>query len=102
MSQTKKNTTYDLICFQVSDRDTLASVAARFDTTPSELTKINRLASSFIFAGQIIRVPDRSTPLSEVNDSQTSTPTEPQHDSHDDLPPEEKGKYFFGLSSNNL
>ncbi|KAI4465810.1 nucleolar protein 7/estrogen receptor coactivator-related [Holotrichia oblita] len=74
-----------LICnFQVADRDTLTSVAARFDTTPSELTKLNRLATPFIFPGQQLYVPLRE--LSE-HDSDGSTPIE---DTHDDLPPEEK------------
>ncbi|CAH2990193.1 unnamed protein product [Chilo suppressalis] len=43
----------------VRDRDTLTSLAARFDTTPSELTKLNRLATQFIFPGQTLLVPDK-------------------------------------------
>ncbi|KAK9730099.1 LysM domain [Popillia japonica] len=70
--------------YTVADRDTLTSVAARFDTTPSELTKLNRLATPFIFPGQQLYVPLRE--LSE-HDSDGSTPIE---DTHDDLPPEEK------------
>ncbi|XP_044743492.1 oxidation resistance protein 1 isoform X3 [Chrysoperla carnea] len=85
--------------YTVNDRDTLTSVAARFDTTPSELTKLNRLVSSFIFPGQILRVPDRSEQQlsstdphdsTHTNDSQLSTPTESHHEYHEDLPPEEK------------
>lgn len=68
------------------DRDTLTSVAARFDTTPSELTKLNRLATPYIFPGQQLYVPLRE-PIE--NDSEGSTPVE---DQHDDLPPDEKGK----------
>ncbi|XP_049887379.1 oxidation resistance protein 1 isoform X3 [Pectinophora gossypiella] len=45
--------------YTVRDRDTLTSVAARFDTTPSELTKLNRLATQFIFPGQNLLVPDK-------------------------------------------
>ncbi|CAH2068872.1 unnamed protein product, partial [Iphiclides podalirius] len=45
--------------YTVRDRDTLTSVAARFDTTPSELTKLNRLATQFIFPGQSLLVPDK-------------------------------------------
>ncbi|XP_026324089.1 nuclear receptor coactivator 7 isoform X5 [Hyposmocoma kahamanoa] len=45
--------------YTVRDRDTLTSVAARFDTTPSELTKLNRLATQFIFSGQNLLVPDK-------------------------------------------
>lgn len=70
---------------QVADRDTLTSIAARFDTTPSELTKLNRLATPFVFPGQQLYVPLRET---ADNESENSTPVE---DVHDDLPPEEKG-----------
>lgn len=70
--------------YTVADRDTLTSVAARFDTTPSELTKLNRLATPYIFPGQQLYVPNRDN---AENDSEGSTPVE---DSHDDLPPEEK------------
>ncbi|CAB3237511.1 unnamed protein product [Arctia plantaginis] len=45
--------------YTVRDRDTLTSLAARFDTTPSELTKLNRLATQFIFRGQTLLVPDK-------------------------------------------
>lgn len=75
--------------FQVADRDTLTSVAARFDTTPSELTKLNRLATPYIFPGQQLYVPNREN---AENESEGSTPVE---DFHDDLPPEEKGKRWF-------
>ncbi|XP_049822528.1 nuclear receptor coactivator 7 isoform X2 [Aethina tumida] len=70
--------------YTVADRDTLTSVAARFDTTPSELTKLNRLATPYIFPGQQLYVPLREVP---ENDSDGSTPVE---DLHDDLPAEEK------------
>ncbi|KAJ8916218.1 hypothetical protein NQ315_016357 [Exocentrus adspersus] len=70
--------------YTVADRDTLTSVAARFDTTPSELTKLNRLATPYIFPGQQIYVPNRDN---AENESEGSTPVE---DLHDDLPPEEK------------
>ncbi|XP_066906102.1 oxidation resistance protein 1 isoform X8 [Halyomorpha halys] len=49
-----KTTTY-----KVEATDTLTSVAARFDTTPSELVKLNRLAARTVFPGQVIRVPDK-------------------------------------------
>ncbi|XP_067615981.1 oxidation resistance protein 1 isoform X5 [Eurosta solidaginis] len=45
--------------YTVGIRDTLTSVAARFDTTPSELTQLNRLNSSFIYPGQQLLVPDK-------------------------------------------
>ncbi|CAH0722765.1 unnamed protein product, partial [Brenthis ino] len=47
------------VTYIVRDRDTLTSLAARFDTTPSELTKLNRLATQFIFPGQTLLVPDK-------------------------------------------
>ncbi|XP_071455501.1 nuclear receptor coactivator 7 isoform X2 [Hetaerina americana] len=45
------------ITYTVEASDTLTSVAARFDTTPSELCKLNRLASRLIFPGQLLYVP---------------------------------------------
>ncbi|XP_060518597.1 oxidation resistance protein 1 isoform X3 [Cylas formicarius] len=70
--------------YNVADRDTLTSVAARFDTTPSELTKLNRLGTPYIFPGQQLYVPLRE---SIKDESEGSTPVE---DLHDDLPAEEK------------
>ncbi|TGZ64225.1 hypothetical protein CRM22_006480 [Opisthorchis felineus] len=51
-------TTMDYV---VSVDDTLSSVAARFDMTPSELCQLNRLVCRSLFAGQIIKVP-KATP----------------------------------------
>ncbi|KOB76480.1 BmOXR1 protein, partial [Operophtera brumata] len=45
--------------YTVRDRDTLTSLAARFDTTPSELAKLNRIATQIIFPGQTLLVPDK-------------------------------------------
>ncbi|KAL3282082.1 hypothetical protein HHI36_005281 [Cryptolaemus montrouzieri] len=70
--------------YTVVDRDTLTSVAARFDTTPTELTKLNRLATPYIFPGQQLYVPIRETVDEE---SEGSTPVE---ETHEDLPTEEK------------
>ncbi|KAL4112451.1 hypothetical protein QTP88_016240, partial [Uroleucon formosanum] len=47
------------ITYKVEASDTLTSVAARFDTTPSELAILNRLSSRTLFPGQILRVPDK-------------------------------------------
>jgi len=38
---------------QVTNTDTLASIAAQFDTTTSELKKCNRLMSDVVFAGKV-------------------------------------------------
>lgn len=46
---------------QVTASDTLTSIAARFDTTPSELTKLNKLTTRFVYPGQVIAVPDKAT-----------------------------------------
>lgn len=45
--------------YTVAANDTLTSVAARFDTTPSELAKLNRLGARLVFPGQVLRVPLR-------------------------------------------
>jgi len=56
---------------QVEASDTLTSVAARFDTTPSELAILNRLSSRTLFPGQVLRVPDKKrTSVSESDASQ--------------------------------
>lgn len=41
----------------VDARDTLDKVAARYNTTPSQLAAYNKLSSRFIFAGQILKLP---------------------------------------------
>lgn len=64
----------------MGNRDTLTSVAARFDTTPSELTTINKLNSSFIYPGQQLLVPDKSASSAENTedaDSNASTKDSP-------------------------
>ncbi|XP_053679486.1 uncharacterized protein LOC128730465 isoform X1 [Anopheles nili] len=65
--------TIPTITYTVKDRDTLTSVAARFDTTPSELTQLNRLASSFIYSGQQLLVPDKNAKPNADGESDTST-----------------------------
>lgn len=89
----------------MGDRDTLTSVAARFDTTPSELSKLNRLGSTFIYSGQQLWVPNKGEGRSGGGTTTTDAPSPdpPQdHDSQDDLPPEEKGtlnnETFFFIS----
>ncbi|XP_016962382.3 nuclear receptor coactivator 7 isoform X11 [Drosophila biarmipes] len=64
--------TIPTISYTVGNRDTLTSVAARFDTTPSELTHLNRLNSSFIYPGQQLLVPDKkSKDKDDVSSSST-------------------------------
>lgn len=84
--------------FKVGNRDTLTSVAARFDTTPSELSSINKLNSSFIYPGQQLLVPDKSASKDDTDDgTSTSGKSSPvdgksRKTSSDEIPKEEKGK----------
>uniref|UniRef100_A0A1L8DXA0 Oxidation resistance protein 1 n=1 Tax=Nyssomyia neivai TaxID=330878 RepID=A0A1L8DXA0_9DIPT len=71
--------------YTVGDRDTLTSVAARFDTTPSELSKLNRLVSSFIYPGQQLLVPDKSAIAESGEGSTASGKSSPTGKSTDDL-----------------
>lgn len=69
--------TIPTISYTVGDRDTLTSVAARFDTTPSELTQLNRLTSSFVYSGQQLLVPDKTArPPASSADGESDTSTE--------------------------
>ncbi|XP_055997399.1 nuclear receptor coactivator 7-like isoform X3 [Ostrea edulis] len=43
--------------YKVCGSDTLASIAAHFDTTPTELQKLNRMSTRNVFAGQTLYVP---------------------------------------------
>lgn len=63
------------LCPQVAASDTLAGIAARFYTTPSELAKMNRLSSRLIFPGQVLYVPKRD--VSEVDDENPPCDTPP-------------------------
>lgn len=82
----------------MGNRDTLTSVAARFDTTPSELSSINKLNSSFIYPGQQLLVPDKSANKDDTDDgTSTSGKSSPvdgksRKTSSDEIPKEEKGK----------
>ncbi|XP_014478021.1 PREDICTED: oxidation resistance protein 1 isoform X4 [Dinoponera quadriceps] len=80
------------IAYTVGDRDTLTSVAARFDTTPSELSKLNRLGSTFIYPGQQLWVPAKGEGRPGGGPATDAPSPDPCHDheSQDDLPPEEK------------
>ncbi|XP_076284047.1 TLD domain-containing protein mustard isoform X5 [Lasioglossum baleicum] len=80
------------IAYTVGDRDTLTSVAARFDTTPSELSKLNRLGSTFIYSGQQLWVPAKGEGRQGGGTAADAPSPDPCHDheSQDDLPPEEK------------
>ncbi|WAR17472.1 NCOA7-like protein [Mya arenaria] len=60
MQEKRKSQPDGTLQYKVEDSgDTLEKVAAHFDTTPSELKKLNKLFSSTIFQGQILFVPDK-------------------------------------------
>ena len=94
--------------FQVETSDTLTSVAARFDTTPSELTKLNRLTTRLIFPGQVLYVPDKQgtggkgeegsgVGADEGEECPVSIHTDTHQDGGDSVPSDEKGKNMFIL-----
>uniref|UniRef100_A0A915K2I7 LysM domain-containing protein n=1 Tax=Romanomermis culicivorax TaxID=13658 RepID=A0A915K2I7_ROMCU len=55
--------------YVVQDNDTVEKIAARFDCTPSQLIKLNKLTSRMLFTGQNILVPDGTTVEEIVEDS---------------------------------
>ncbi|CAH8465892.1 unnamed protein product [Schistosoma turkestanicum] len=71
--------------YVVQEGDSLNSVAARFDLTPSELCRVNKFLSRTLFVGQVIKLPfnekvanmtvESTDKLIEKNDS-TNTNTE--------------------------
>lgn len=82
----------------------MTSVAARFDTTPGELTSLNKLNSSFIYPGQSLLVPDKTASSGEnISDAGSDvtaqgSPTEKTRKlSTEEVQQEEKerGKFFF-------
>lgn len=77
----------------MGQRDTLTSVAARFDTTPSELSKLNRLGSTFIYPGQQLWVPVKGEGAIGASYSE-STGSETTQDGQDEAisPGEENGQ----------
>ncbi|XP_054724274.1 oxidation resistance protein 1-like [Uloborus diversus] len=61
--------------YKVAASDTLVGIAARFDTTPSELAKLNRLSARMVFPGQVLFVPEKKNHGNEASESQESTDT---------------------------
>ncbi|NXP50345.1 OXR1 protein, partial [Heliornis fulica] len=60
----------------VESRDTLNSVALKFDTTPNELVQLNKLFSRAVVPGQILYVPDPDY-ISSVDSSPSLSPISP-------------------------
>uniref|UniRef100_A0A665UJV9 Oxidation resistance protein 1 n=1 Tax=Echeneis naucrates TaxID=173247 RepID=A0A665UJV9_ECHNA len=67
-----------LSCFvvQVESRDTLNSIALKFDTTPNELVQLNKLFSRAVVPGQVLYVPDPEY-VSSVGSSPSLSPISP-------------------------
>ncbi|KFV47858.1 Oxidation resistance protein 1, partial [Tyto alba] len=61
---------------QVESRDTLNSIALKFDTTPNELVQLNKLFSRAVVPGQILYVPDPDY-ISSVESSPSLSPISP-------------------------
>lgn len=76
-------------------------MAARFDTTPSELTGLNKLNSAFIFPGQQLLVPDKSGAGDEADADggsgsgslEAGGGDRSRKTSSDEIPIEEKGEF---------
>uniref|UniRef100_A0A493TGF2 Oxidation resistance protein 1 n=1 Tax=Anas platyrhynchos platyrhynchos TaxID=8840 RepID=A0A493TGF2_ANAPP len=61
---------------QVESRDTLNSIALKFDTTPNELVQLNKLFARAVVPGQILYVPDPDY-ISSVDSSPSLSPISP-------------------------
>ncbi|XP_032938593.1 oxidation resistance protein 1 isoform X4 [Catharus ustulatus] len=62
--------------YSVESRDTLNSIALKFDTTPNELVQLNKLFSRAVVPGQILYVPDPDY-ISSVDSSPSLSPVSP-------------------------
>uniref|UniRef100_A0A8C0B8U1 Oxidation resistance protein 1 n=1 Tax=Buteo japonicus TaxID=224669 RepID=A0A8C0B8U1_9AVES len=60
----------------VESRDTLNSIALKFDTTPNELVQLNKLFARAVVPGQILYVPDPDY-ISSVDSSPSLSPISP-------------------------
>ncbi|XP_072250978.1 oxidation resistance protein 1a isoform X2 [Leuresthes tenuis] len=62
--------------YSVESRDTLNSIALKFDTTPNELVQLNKLFSRAVVPGQVLYVPDPEY-ISSVGSSPSLSPISP-------------------------
>ncbi|XP_068528595.1 oxidation resistance protein 1 isoform X10 [Anas acuta] len=62
--------------YSVESRDTLNSIALKFDTTPNELVQLNKLFARAVVPGQILYVPDPDY-ISSVDSSPSLSPISP-------------------------
>lgn len=65
--------------YEVASTDSLARIALRFDTTPSELSRLNHLSSTLLYPGQSLFVPkpqnDKGDAQQEYDGSDNQTTT---------------------------
>uniref|UniRef100_A0A4W4EBQ4 Oxidation resistance protein 1 n=1 Tax=Electrophorus electricus TaxID=8005 RepID=A0A4W4EBQ4_ELEEL len=62
--------------YSVESRDTLNSIALKFDSTPNELVQLNKLFSRAVVPGQVLYVPDPEY-VSSVGSSPSLSPISP-------------------------
>ncbi|XP_073086059.1 oxidation resistance protein 1 isoform X3 [Manis javanica] len=62
--------------YTVESRDSLNSIALKFDTTPNELVQLNKLFSRAVVTGQVLYVPDPEY-ISSVDSSPSLSPVSP-------------------------
>ncbi|XP_053321934.1 oxidation resistance protein 1 isoform X2 [Spea bombifrons] len=62
--------------YTVESRDSLNSIALKFDTTPNELVQLNKLFSRAVVPGQVLYVPDPDY-ISSVESSPSLSPISP-------------------------
>uniref|UniRef100_A0A8C5FIR7 Oxidation resistance protein 1 n=1 Tax=Gadus morhua TaxID=8049 RepID=A0A8C5FIR7_GADMO len=62
--------------YAVESRDTLNSIALKFDSTPNELVQLNKLFSRAVVPGQVLYVPDPEY-ISSVGSSPSLSPISP-------------------------
>ncbi|KAM8871209.1 oxidation resistance protein 1a isoform 2-T3 [Spinachia spinachia] len=62
--------------YSVESRDTLNSIALKFDTTPNELVQLNKLFSRAVVPGQVLYVPDPEC-VSSAGSSPSLSPISP-------------------------
>ena len=60
----------------VKDSETIPSIAASYDITPSELIRVNRLSARVIFPGQVLKIPPRGAHVSRESRAE-EVPTTP-------------------------
>ncbi|XP_067840684.1 nuclear receptor coactivator 7-like isoform X2 [Heptranchias perlo] len=74
--------------YMAESRDTINTIALKFDVTPNELVQINRLFSRVVVPGQILYVPDIHSSSGAANSPDSGSPlTPPSSDAeYDKLP----------------